>query len=158
MLICIIICSFTTIIIQSFSVEENVPTVWPHRQWSGLGSRPLPFDVAALFVHQRQRSARSHSTICHLLNPSPWLGRSSIVCVLHREVRNMGSCSHLMSLVQSAEIRCDFSPAFKSGMDGRQCRQWCCWSDFKARHLFFYSPATNCTLNAGCLTENKAWR
>lgn len=29
-----------------------------------------PFDVAALFVHQRQRSARSHSTICHLLNPS----------------------------------------------------------------------------------------
>lgn len=114
MLFCITIHSFATIIIQSFSVGENVPTVWPHRQWSGLGSRPLPFDVAAVFVHQRQRSALSHSTICHLLNPSLWLGRSGIVCVLHQEVRNARSCSHLPSPVQSVEIRCDFSPAFKS--------------------------------------------
>lgn len=61
------------IITRSLSAEENVPTVWPHHQWSSLRSHPLPFDVAALFVRQRQRSALSHSTICHLLNPSFWL-------------------------------------------------------------------------------------
>ena len=114
--------SFSIILIlQSFPVQKNVPTVWPHTQWSSLGSRPPPFDVAALFVHQRQRSARSHSTICHLLNPPLWLGSGRIVCFLHQEVRNMRSHSHLSTRrlghrVRSAEIRCDFSPAFQSGV------------------------------------------
>lgn len=97
-------------IIQSFSVKANVPTDWPQSHRSSLGSRPSPFDVAALFVHQRQRSARSHSTSCHLLNPSLWLGSRRIVCILHQEVRNMRPRSHLLSLdtgliVHSAEIR-----------------------------------------------------
>ena len=81
--ICIIMTSSPTVITGSFSAEEKktVPTVWPHRQWSSLGSRPRSFDVAALFVHQRQWSVLSHSTICHLLNPSLWLGRGGIVCI-----------------------------------------------------------------------------
>lgn len=45
-----------------------------------VGSRPSPFDVAAVFVHQRQRSVRSHSAVRHWLNPSARPGRGRIVC------------------------------------------------------------------------------
>lgn len=50
-----------------------------------------------------------------------WLGCSGIVCISHQEVRNMRPRSRLSSLdpccrFNSAEIRCDFSPAFKSSV------------------------------------------
>lgn len=82
-----LLCLFSSVIISTHKPES-----FPLRRASRLsdliasGPPPVhalsPFDVAALFVHQRQRSALSHSTICHLLNPSLWPGSSSsIVCI-----------------------------------------------------------------------------
>lgn len=50
---------------QRLESRGSVPAAWPRRFTAFL-----PFDVAAVFVHQRQRSARSHSAFRHSLNPS----------------------------------------------------------------------------------------
>lgn len=54
--------------------SESFPSGTSRGRLTPVGSRPLPFDVAALFVHQRQRSARSHSAARRSLNPSPPTG------------------------------------------------------------------------------------
>lgn len=100
---------FVTVVIRS--VQENV---WPSCQRSHTPS----FDVAPVFVHQRRRSARSHSTICLLLNPSLWLASSSIVCVLLQGGWKTCGLVHTSRAAASgcrvnpALIRCDFSPGF----------------------------------------------
>lgn len=69
-------------------------------------SRPLPFDVVALFVHQRQRSARSHSASRHSPNPPTRPGRGRIVGALRREVGNLGSFTRSCQRNQVRRLTC----------------------------------------------------
>lgn len=75
-----------------------------------VASHPSPFDVAALFVHQRQRSARSHSAIRRWLNPPARPGRGRIVCARRWET---WARSRAPASTAAGGHRCDVSPVSK---------------------------------------------
>lgn len=103
------ITSFLIVHIQSVSGQEISDSLT-----LSVCSRPASFDVAALFVHQRQQSALSHSANCLLLIPSLWPGSGHCFSSTPGAASHshLVSCSH--QLQSNQQHRCVTSHKFNT--------------------------------------------